>query len=89
MLLVYICKSRCIHSHNTVNQQMFAVINVCGLANQNISLLLMFAFLSRGELDGNPCFTKMAITPLMIVRFSKFNLVLKLDNESYKCLQIR
>ena len=34
----------------TVNQQMFkfAAINVCGLANQNILLLLMFAFF-RGE----------------------------------------
>ena len=47
----------------TVNQQMFATINVCGLANQNISLLLMFAFWSWGELYGKPCFTKMALTP--------------------------
>ncbi len=53
---------------NTVNQQMFAAINVCGLANQNISLLLMFAFLSWGELDGKLCFTKLAITPLIMVR---------------------
>ena len=52
----------------TVNQQMFAAINVCGLVNQNISLLLMFAFLSWGELDGKPCFTKMAITPLIIFK---------------------
>ena len=35
-----------IHQNVTVNQQMFAAINVCGMANQNISLLLMFAFLS-------------------------------------------
>ena len=42
----------------------------------------MFGFLSGGELDGKPCFTKMA--PLIMVPFSKFNLFLKLDNESYK-----
>ena len=65
---------------------MFAAINVCRLANQNTLLLLMFAFLSWGELDGKPCFTKMVITPLIMARFSKFNLVLKLDNKSYKCL---
>ena len=66
---------------------MFAVINVCGLANQNISLLLMFMFLFWGELDGKLCFTKMVMTPLIMIRFSKFNLVLKLDNENYKCLR--
>ncbi len=66
---------------------MFAAINVCGLANQNISLLLMFAFLSWDELDGKHSFTKMTITPLIMVRFSKFNLVLKLDNKSYQCLR--
>ena len=65
---------------------MFTAINVRGLVNENISLLLMFAFLSCSELYGKPCFTKIAITPLIMVRFSKFNLVLKLDNESYKCL---
>ena len=65
---------------------MFAAINVCRLANQNILLLLMFAFLSWGELHGKPSFTKMAITALIMVQFSKFNLFLKLDNESYKCL---
>ncbi len=69
----------------TVNQQMFTAMNVCGLANQSILLLLMFAFLSCGELDGKPSFTKMAVTPLIMVRFSKFSLVLKVD-ESYKYL---
>ena len=37
-------------------------------------------------IDGEPSFTKMAITPLIMVGFSKFNLVLKLDNEINKCL---
>ena len=65
---------------------MFAAINVCGLAKQNILLLVMFAFLSCGELHGKPCFSKVAITPLIMVRFSKFNLVLKLEIKRYKGL---
>ena len=27
------------------------------------------------------------MTPLIMIRFSKFNLVLELDNENYKCLR--
>ncbi len=49
-------------------------------------LLSMFTFLSWGWTWWKPCFTRMAITPLVMVQFSKFNLVLKLDSKSYKCL---
>ncbi len=44
---------------------------------------IMFVFLSWCELYGKPCFTKMAITPSIMIRFSKLNFVLKLDNKSY------
>ena len=43
--------------YSTVNQQMFAAINVCGLANQNILLLLIFAFFAGVQLDGKQYFT--------------------------------
>ncbi len=39
-----------------------------------------------GEFNGKSYLIKMAITPLIMVQFSKFNLYLKLDIESYKSL---
>ena len=53
----------------TVNQQMFV--------DWQKTSLLMFAFLSGGELDGKPCFTKMTVTSLRILRFSILELLLK------------
>ena len=55
---------------HTVDQLMFAAINVCVFEKQTSLLLLMFADSCHGAQHFvQPCFTKVPITPLIMVRF--------------------
>ncbi len=72
----------------TVDQLMFAAINVRVFEKQTSSLLLMFAdSCLEGQHFLQPCFTKVSITPLKMVRFEKFNLDLKVESNGYKFLR--
>ena len=73
----------------TVNQLNFAAVKFRVLTIHALFRATKFHVLGSRKIPGpgQPCFTKVAMTPLIMVRFSKFKVFLKLETKAHNILR--